>query len=323
MGGEDERGGGALLFSGLQSPLPIQKARRESPASNSFLRAGKKLSAWVDAEKPFWWDFPVWLSTGMVDSVGIANNHMCRSEMYPGKEAWGHPRDLNEFPEPLGNGYWTQSIYYHALNAGFRIPPSAGSASGVLPNPVGYNRMYVRADGELTLEKWWSAVRSGQVFVTNGPLLRVTANAQHPGHVFQSEGPVELTIDGRIDSRDAIRSLELVHDGRIQRLERFPTTLELSDSGWFLIRAVADVDSTFRFASTGPWYVEIAKPGQSVQKNSCDFFRRWTGERIDCLRQTLISSEDREMVLPEFEAAQEFWEKRAGAAMPVDRQHTD
>ena len=28
-------------------------------------------------------------------------------------------------------------IYYHLLNCGLRVPPSAGSASGVLPNPVG------------------------------------------------------------------------------------------------------------------------------------------------------------------------------------------
>ena len=39
------------------------------------------------------------------------------------------------------DGYWTQDIYYALLNCGLRIPPSAGSASGVLPNPVGYNRV--------------------------------------------------------------------------------------------------------------------------------------------------------------------------------------
>jgi hypothetical protein len=56
-------------------------------------------------------------------------------------EAWGKPRDSQRLPGPLGNGYWSQELYYHILNAGIRLPPSAGSASGVLPNPVGYNRV--------------------------------------------------------------------------------------------------------------------------------------------------------------------------------------
>ena len=43
----------------------------------------------------------------------------------------------------MGVGYWVQEIYYHLLNCGLRVAPSAGSASGVLPNPVGYNRVYV------------------------------------------------------------------------------------------------------------------------------------------------------------------------------------
>ena len=89
-------------------------------------------------------------------------------------------------PPPLGNGYWTQEIYYHVLNAGLRVPPSAGSASGVLPNPVGYNRVYVHLDRELTYSDWWKGLKDGRSFVTNGPLLRVTANGQFPGHVFQA-----------------------------------------------------------------------------------------------------------------------------------------
>src|SRR5439155_9501505 len=55
-------------------------------------------------------------------------------------------------------------------DCGLRLPPSAGSASGVLPNPVGYDRVYVHLDGELSYERWWEALRAGRVFVSNGPL---------------------------------------------------------------------------------------------------------------------------------------------------------
>src|SRR5207249_1727793 len=134
-----------------------------------------------DVEKPFWYDAPVWLASGMVDSIGIVHNHMQR-EGVMSNEAWGRARDKQRFPDPQGNGLWTQEIYYHILNCGLRIPPSAGSASGVLPNPVGYNRVYVHVGKELTNEKWWEGLRAGHSFVSNGPLLRCRANGELPGH---------------------------------------------------------------------------------------------------------------------------------------------
>jgi hypothetical protein len=57
------------------------------------------------------------------------------------------------------------------LNCGLRIPPSAGSGSGVLPNPVGYNRVYVHLDEQLTYDGWWQGFKQGRSLVTNGPLL--------------------------------------------------------------------------------------------------------------------------------------------------------
>jgi hypothetical protein len=185
LGGEDERAGGALLFFNLNRPLRISGALREYPSPMKFLaEARRQEGAWVDIEKPFWYDTPVWLASGMVDSIGIAHNHMHRDGVMP-NEAWGRARDKNRFPDLQGNGLWTQEIYYHILNSGLRLPPSAGSASGVLPNPVGYDRMYVHLDGELTYAKWWEAFKAGRIFVSNGPLLRCTANGPAPRSSFQ------------------------------------------------------------------------------------------------------------------------------------------
>ena len=114
---------------------------------------------------------PTWVATGQVDSIGLANNHQQRDGMLD-NEAWGKPRPTKGYSSADGNGRWSQHIYYQLLNCGLRIPPSAGSASGVLPNPVGYNRVYVHCDDELTWEQWWENLRRGQVVVTNGPLLR-------------------------------------------------------------------------------------------------------------------------------------------------------
>ena len=88
---------------------------------------------------------------------------MLRDGMYE-NEAWGRPRDAQRLPPPRGNGFYTQEIYYQILNAGLRLPPSAGSASGVLQNPVGYNRVYVQASRPLTWKKWWDGLRAGRCF---------------------------------------------------------------------------------------------------------------------------------------------------------------
>jgi hypothetical protein len=134
-------------------------------------------------------------------------------------EAWGKPRDTVRLPPPLGNGYWSQEIYYHLLNCGLRLPPSAGSASGVLPNPVGYNRVYVHAGAELSYAKWWAALRAGQCFVTNGPLLRVEVADKLPGHVFTAPEGREVVLDVRVKltTRDPLPFLEIVKNGEVER----------------------------------------------------------------------------------------------------------
>ena len=187
MAGEDERGGGALIYLNLDRPLKISGSTREYPSPMKFLHEARRHpGAWIDIEKPFWWDVPLWLASGQIDSIGLANNHMSRSQMYE-SEASGKPRDTKRLPPPKGNGYWSQEIYYHILDCGLRIPPSAGSASGVIPNPVGYNRVYVHVGKAFDYERWWNGLKAGRSFVTNGPLLLCRANGQMPGHVFAGD----------------------------------------------------------------------------------------------------------------------------------------
>ncbi len=163
MAGEDERGGGAVLFLRLKQPLRIQNASREYPSAMRFIAEAKREpGAWIDIEKPFWWDVPVWLASGKVDSIGLANNHMCRRQMYekkPGASPAIVPACRRHWATVTGRRRSTTTFSIAAL----RIPPSAGSASGVLPNPVGYNRVYVHVGGELSPDAWWAAVKAGRI----------------------------------------------------------------------------------------------------------------------------------------------------------------
>ena len=323
MAGEDERGGGALLYFGLDEPLPIAGAEREFPSSAAFLRAAhhEHPQLHVDIEKPFWWDMPMWIASGMCDSIGVCHNHLWRDGVMD-NEAWGKPRDGVLYPGIAGNARWTQAIYFHLLNAGVRLPPSAGSASGVLPNPVGYNRVYVHCGEEFTWDAWWSNLRAGRVVVTNGPLLRPLVNGQLPGHVFQgSPGQtLELETALSLSTRDKIEYLEIIQNGKVVhsvRLDEYIKAggklppVQFTESGWMLIRAVANHEKTYRFAMTGPYYVEFDYQPR-VSRESAQFFLDWATERAGQIR--LDDPEQQRQVTPFHDAAVRFWRKRVDSA---------
>ena len=318
LAGEDEREGGALLFFHLQQPIDITQSTREFPSPMTYVSQARKADpgVWIDIEKPFWWDVPVWVASGQVDSIGIANNHMCRSRMYE-SEAWGKPRDASRLPAPRGNGYWTQEIYYHLLNCGIRLPPSAGSASGVLPNPVGYNRVYVHVAEQFSYDTWWRGLKAGRSFVTNGPLLLVRANGQHPGHVFRApQSPLQIDLDLTVVSQDHVPQLEVIRDGKTVQtinLENRGTQttrgrLTFQRSGWFLIRAITSQKRTFRFASTAPFYVEIAERPAAISRQSARFFVDWVAERMQRVTGNVADEHQRATILNYHVAARRFWQ---------------
>ncbi|MCA9074963.1 MAG: carboxypeptidase regulatory-like domain-containing protein [Planctomycetaceae bacterium] len=321
MAGEDEREGGALLYFGLEKPLDITGSSREFPSPMTFVqRARERQTALhLDIEKPFWWDVPIWLALAKPDTVGLANNHMCRDRMYE-DEAWGRPRDAERLTSPRGNGYWTQELYYHILNTGLRIAPSAGSASGVLPNPVGYNRVYVHVDGELTWDKWWSGLRAGRSFVTNGPVLECRANGEIPGTVFQGDGtrPFRVSLDMTLTSQDRVKEVEVIQNGEVvlslpcdeQSSHQLTAELTIQGSGWFLVRAITDNPRTFRFASTAPFYVELGEQPRRISRASCQFFLDWIDERMQRVPDKLIDPDQLETVLASHKQARDFWRQR-------------
>ena len=322
--GEDEREGGALLYFGLKQPLDLTVRSREFPSPMRFVDQARRQNAnvWIDIEKPFWWDVPTWIAVAKPDSIGISHNHMHRRGVL-GTEAWGRPRDSNQYAGVSGNGLWTQDIYYHILNCGLRLPPSAGSASGVLPNPVGYNRVYVHLGKErLSRDNWFGALKSGRCFVTNGPLLRVTANEKWPGAELPNGvgSTVELQIE--LDSNDPVSQLEVIHNGQVvkriacssQSSQQLEASIELTEPGWFLVRAIADVEHTFRFASTAPWYVPSPDNQPQISRRSVQFFLDWIDERIERVSGNVTNESQREQVLRWHFEAREFWRARYRAS---------
>jgi hypothetical protein len=87
--------------------------------------------------------------------------------------------------------------------------------------------------------------------------------------------------------------------------------VRIRGSGWFLVRAIADLDHTFRFACTGPWYLdEIADMDPPpTTKESARFFLDWTRERMTRLEQMEFAGKDE--ALEPIRRAEAFWKAKA------------
>jgi len=285
LGGEDERAGGAFMYFNA-SPMDVTQAGRETPSALEFAEKGLAAGAHIDMEKPFWLDMPAALALGRFHTIGIVNNHMQHGEMMD-DEAWGKARPKEDFPSPLGNGFWTQHIYYQVLNAGYRIPPSAGSASGVLKNPVGYNRVYVYLGEKLGYDAWWEGLRAGRTMVTNGPLLDVTVEGERPGHVFQVDAGTVMNVEAALLGAEPVSIVQIVVNGEVvtektpkELLSDSTISLTVEKSGWFLIRALGSNPTTFRIASTAPYYVKVKGAPFKPKAEALQFFIDWINERI-------------------------------------------
>ncbi len=321
LAGAQSHPGGEVLYFNLPAPLKLPESKSEYPPLSKHIQEAKsRADVWIDVTRPFWWDLPVLAALGQVDSIQIAHSDICREKVIP-HETGGKPRDKIHYPNPFGNPYWSQYIYFQLLECGLRIPPSAGSGSGAAPNPVGYNRMYVHVDGEFSYEKWWQSFRAGAVVITNGPLMRPTVNGELPGHIFTANPGEQLDfeIGLTLSVRDPISYLEIIKNGQLEHSIRFDEyaksgklpILHFDQSGWFLIRAVTDVGNTFRFAMTAPYYVEIGyKP--LISKKAAQFFLDWVDERA---KQIHLDDSQQEQEVREYHRqAREFWQEKVSKA---------
>ncbi len=279
---EDERGGGAWLMEQLNAPLEnFESSADWWPPAINFIRqvrtqrtAGQGILPWVDAEKPFWWEVPVIMALEPADSMEILCNQLTEYGI-EASEAWGRPRERN-FSGREGWLEYILSLYYHYLNLGFHLPATAGTASGVLPNPIGFNRVYVKFSGPFSVEKWFQALREGPSFVTNGPMLFFAVKPERA----LMEGAVEADAPGPLDR------IEIVANGEV--IEWFPVAPETTNFqttftfhpqkySWIAARCFLREGDTVRLAHTSPIYL----PGHYDCRPDAKYYVDWMNNLID------------------------------------------
>jgi len=292
--GIDARDGGTLLLLNLARPLPLESLSTQLGS----LEQSKANNGWADARRVADWDLPLWIASGKLDSVQVLNSDIRRSTEKGSrpKKQTGKPLDGSEFDGADGQGRWAEAIYYHLLNCGLRIAPTAGSGSGEFANPLGFNRMYVHVEGELTYDRWWEGVRAGRVTITNGPLLRPIVEGELPGFVFRAEAgqQIELEMALNFASREGVSAIEVLKNGEVVHSVSTPDfiqaggnlpTVTFNGSGWVLIRAAASVPSGHRLAITAPYYVEIGGEPR-ISRKSAEFFLAWANDRATASKAT-------------------------------------
>ncbi len=299
IGGKAFESCGAPLMYGLVKPVFFEQLGRTWPPDATLVRQAKANSpeCVVDTDKPIWGENVVTAAFGLFDSAQLCHNHYNRGRTIG--VGWGMAGSSIEEhpPAPSDNELFvrTNTVYYRLLNCGFRLAATGGSAMGVMPTPLGYNRTYAKIDGPLAENAFIDAIRQGRTFATSGPALFLTVNGKPLGSTIKIEknAPESLEVSAELQSIQPIDSLEIIQNGAVikhadlqgrQPSPILKETLELTvrpeRSGWIAARAVyRDGPGNPRQAHTSPIYVIL--DGKPVAfKRDALYMTRWTDQLL-------------------------------------------
>lgn len=308
--------------------------RRGMPPVAEIAEQAHREGALLDLDKHSWpWSLML-VPVAKVDLFELSNNSVWRTQ-FGFRRSQVQPAEYMKIESDAGGmtewgwlnfGFET---YYALLNCGFRLQPTAGTASGVHPVPLGYSRVYVHLGQRFAAQEWIDGLRRGTSFVTTGPMLFATLNARHPGHEFHSPGnsadryrlQIESVSDRPLDR------IEVLVNGRVQRtirpdgktqrestgghLVRADVTVPIAASSWIAVRSVQHTaQGRVRFAHTAPWYVTVPNRPLRPRKQQTDFL-------LKQLRNSIVRNRD---VLPaaalqEYQQALRIYENIARQAI--------
>jgi hypothetical protein len=187
---------------------------------------------------------------------------------------------------------YTFQTYYTLLNCGFRLRPSAGTANGVHPVPLGFGRVYVHLDEPFSFDAWMRGLGAGRSFVTTGPMIFARVDGQWPGARFQGIAATNSHhLTCTILSERPLESIELIMNGE-SRVQYGPENRQTStgayqteittqfspiSTSWLAWRCFESrPNGRFRFAHTGPWYFDV--PGQPLRPRKVE--TDWLAARV-------------------------------------------
>jgi hypothetical protein len=286
---------GAAYILHLPLPMPLEA---ESKRPNlDYLRHAVEAGALVHYQGGYSREVGLDALVGCVHVINVCNNNFALHRFQP-RSRYSNLLEVPDFPiypdTDAGMMRMNTDTYYRLLNWGLRLAAGAGTATGVKKAPVGYNRAYVRAEPNATIEQFYAAWKRGENFVTNGPMLFLKTEAgQRPGDTFQlpvQGGKVRVQVEALADQ--PLTAVEVVVNGQVAAsLEvqdpnraHGSVSLDIERGSWIAARVTARDDwlsdqelatyddhrdrkqkqfapSRLRFAHTSPIYVEVGGQG--------------------------------------------------------------
>jgi hypothetical protein len=234
--------GGQLNFMGPDNPHLLLSPRLEEA------REQQATSVWAHFSNLPGLESAVAIPLGLIDALEL----MTYDDPIKLPSHWA-PWDYSGMSQTEFTVMRGMDLYYQYLNAGFRLPLTAGSDKMGEDIPVGSNRHYVYIEGEATYDNWIAGLKSGTGFISNGPLLTVEVDGRLPGAILSLPG--EKTVSVRAEARSLLPfgRLEIIVNGRVVDWKVLPgydtkrdiyeleieTQVRLSESAWVAARVTS------------------------------------------------------------------------------------
>ena len=249
----------------------------------------------------------------------------------------------NELPADVANGkvdYMeivgfsdhksTAHVWYRLLSLGYRIPAGAGTDAmanyASLRGPVGMNRVFLETGGDTSAAAVNAALKAGRTFASNGPLLGLEIEGQHPGGIVSRAAAGTLAYRIALRSPVAVDHLELVQNGKVVKAfalsgdrRNFDASgaIPAETSGWVVLRAWNDgadpqVLDIYPYATTSPVYVELPG-GLPADPEDAAYFAQWLDRTIANAdaRTNYRTPQEKQAVLDYLRKARDTYRARA------------
>ena len=272
-----------------------------APPVGPIAEQARREGALLDLDKHDWpWSMAI-VPLMNVDLYELANNHIWRTEFAFSKWS-GAAENFVGLPGERWEGSEREWIedgfrnYYVLLNCGFRLRPSAGTANGVHPVPLGFGRVYVECPRGFSYEAWWQGLNQGRSFVTTGPMLIVQVDGQQPGaRVTMKPGKTRrVEIAATVISDQPVETVEIIVNGQVAHRfapessrgeggeRKFRRKLELAGSSWIAVRCWEPrAGGRIRFAHTAPWFFDVPDAPLRPSREEIEFLCQRVREQIE------------------------------------------
>jgi hypothetical protein len=225
----------------------------------------------------------------------------------------------------------TAEIWYRLLNLGFRLSAGAGTDAmtnyASLRGPVGMNRVYL-ASNDRSSASLGAAIKRGNGFATNGPLVGLIVNGVAPGGSVSTAGSRRVRVEAAVRSIVPLSDIELVFNGQVlKRLKAdrsgrsadFDGSLTIPGSGWLLLRASHKLPQTlvqdvYPYGTTNPVWIDTGTPPPAVAETA-RYFMRWIDRVIEAAsrRTDYNTPREREATLQYLRDGRAIFEGKANA----------